>query len=74
MKLVSEVYENLGKTLLTIGQAVIIGTLAAWLFSKEAISFTAGTLGLVLSFILFFVGLGFIQKSHYVKKLEEKEK
>jgi hypothetical protein len=71
MKIVSEVYSELGKALLGVGQAIIIAALVAKFFTKELISWWLVLAGIIFSFAPTGAGLFFIQKAHNLKKVEE---
>lgn len=71
MKIVSEVYGELGKTLLGIGQAMLVAALVAKFFAKGSISWWAIIAGIVSSLVPISVGLSAIQKAHNLKKIEE---
>lgn len=72
MDLSSDVYRELGKTFINIGQAVIIATLAAWLLSKEHAAWWLGLISLGLSIVLITLGLALIQKAYWTKQREER--
>jgi len=71
MKIVSDVYSELGKTLLGIGQAILIATLVAKFFTIEPISWWIVVAGVSFSLVPTVWGLTFIQKAYYVKKRKE---
>ncbi len=70
MRIVSDVYSESGKALLGVGQAVLIATAIAKLFSTEPISWLAVLAGIFLSVVPIAFGLAFIQKAHDLEKLE----
>ncbi len=72
MKLVSDAYRELGKTVLNIGQGVIIALLVALLL-RERVSPWLEMLGLVAGALLIVAGISLIQKAHHTQKLEELE-
>jgi ABC-type glycerol-3-phosphate transport system permease component len=73
MKIVSHVYSESGKALLGVGQAVLIATAIAKLFSNEPVPWWAVLAGFFLSLAPILVGLALIQRAYYLKKDEEKQ-
>jgi CDP-diglyceride synthetase len=73
MKIVSEVYNESGKALIGVGQAVLIATAIAKLFSSEPVPWWAVIAGLILSLVPTLGGLALIQKAYFLKKVEEKQ-
>lgn len=71
MKIVSDVYSELGKALLGIGQAILVAALVGKFFTKESVSWWIVFGGVLFSFAPTAVGLYFIQKAHNLKKAEE---
>ncbi len=71
MKIVSDVYSELGKTLLGIGQAILIAAVVGKFFTKEPVSWWIVIAGILFSFVPTAWGLVFVQRAHYVKKREE---
>jgi uncharacterized membrane protein len=72
LALVSESYREIGKTLLNIGQSVIIAMFLALLL-KERVSPWFGVIGMLGGSGFIVLKIYFIQKAHYKQKLEEKE-
>jgi FtsH-binding integral membrane protein len=70
MKIVSTVYSEFGKTLLGVGQAILIATMIAKFFTKEPISWLTVVAGIVFSLAPTLWGLGLIQKAYYLRKTE----
>jgi hypothetical protein len=66
------VYSESGKALLGVGQAVLIATAIAKLFSNEPVPWWAVLAGFMLSLVPTFAGLALIQRAYYHKKDEEK--
>jgi len=73
MKIVSDVYSESGKALLGVGQAVLIATAIAKLFSNEPVPWWAVLVGIVFSLAPTLGGLYLIQKAYYLKKDEENQ-
>jgi CDP-diglyceride synthetase len=73
MKIVSDVYSESGKALLGVGQAVLIATAIAKLFSNQPVPWWAVLAGLIFSLAPIFGGLALIQRAYYHKKDEEKQ-
>jgi len=71
MKFVSEVYSELGKTLLGVGQAILIAALVGKFFTKETISSWVVLAGIIFSVVPMAGGLALIQKAYHLKKDKE---
>jgi uncharacterized membrane protein len=61
-----------GKTLLNIGQGIMIAMLVALLL-KERISPWLGVIGIAGGAVSLIFGIYYIQKAYHKEKLEEKE-
>lgn len=70
--LVSESYREIGKTLLNIGQSIIIAMFLALLL-KERVSPWLGVIGIASGIVSLILGIYYVQKAYYKEKLEEKE-
>jgi len=70
MKIVSDVYSELGKALLGVGQAILIAAVVGKFFTKESVSWWIVLAGIVFSFVPTAWGLILIQKAYYVKMRE----
>jgi hypothetical protein len=70
MKIVSEVYSEVGKALVNAGLGTFLASLLAWLFTKEPVEWWNFPLGVVLALAQVFLGAWLIQVSHNVKKKE----
>ncbi len=71
MKIVSDVYNEFGKALLGVGQAMLVAALIAKFFTKEPISWWAVIAGIVFSFVPTAWGL-FSSKKLIMPKKERK--
>jgi drug/metabolite transporter (DMT)-like permease len=72
MKLVSDAYRELGKTVLSIGQGMILVMLVALLL-KEHVSAWIGLLGLSTGIMCIIGGVFLVQRAHYKQRMQEKK-
>ncbi|MDZ7290982.1 MAG: hypothetical protein ONB44_12395 [candidate division KSB1 bacterium] len=70
--LVSDSYREMGKTLLNIGQSIIIAMFLALLL-KERVSPWLGVIGIASGIISIILGIYYVQKAYHKRKLEEKQ-
>ncbi len=71
MKIISEVYSEVGKALVNAGVGLNIAALIAWLFTKEAVAWWALPFGIFTGAAQVLTGAWLIQAAHRVKKSEE---
>jgi len=72
MDLSSDVYRELGKTFINIGQAIIIATLVAWLVAGEHSPWWLSLIAIVSGALIVILGLVVIQKAYRTKQEEER--
>ncbi len=70
MKIVSDVVSELGKTLLGVGQAILIAAVVGKFFTKEPIPWWIVLVGILFSLLPIIGGLALIQRAHHIKKEE----
>jgi FtsH-binding integral membrane protein len=71
MKIVSEVYSEVGKALVNTGLGTLLASLIAWLFTKESIAWWNFPVGVVLALAQVFFGAWLIQAAHHIKIKKE---
>jgi multidrug transporter EmrE-like cation transporter len=70
MKIVSEVYSEVGKASVNAGLGFLLAALVALLFTKEPIEWWKFPVGIVLVLAHIFIGAWFIQIAHRIKERE----
>lgn len=71
MKIVSEVYSEVGKAFVNAGLGFLLAALIAWLFTKEPIEWWKIPIGIIVVLANVIIGAWLIQISHQVKKRED---
>jgi len=71
MKIVSEVYNEVGKAFVNAGVGMNIAAMVAWLFTKEAIAWWVLPFGICVGIVQVLAGAWFIQAAHRVNKTED---
>jgi phosphotransferase system glucose/maltose/N-acetylglucosamine-specific IIC component len=68
MKIVSEVYSEVGKAAVNAGMGLIIAAMIAWLLTKEPIPWWVFPIGIIIGLVQIFVGAWLIQAANQIKK------
>jgi multidrug transporter EmrE-like cation transporter len=71
MKIVSEVYSEVGKAFVNAGLGFMLAAMIAWLFTKEPIEWWKVPVGIIVVLANVIIGAWLIQISHQVKEKEE---
>lgn len=71
MRIVSEVYSEVGKALVNSGLGFLLAVLVAWLFTKEPVIWWKIPGGIFAGLAQAFFGAWLIQIAHFVKERED---
>jgi hypothetical protein len=70
MKIVSEVYSEVGKAFVNTGLGVVLAALIAWLFTNQSVAWWKFPIGIALGLVQVLVGAWLIQAGYHIKKAE----
>lgn len=72
MKIVQEVYSEVGKAFVNAGLGFAFAILIAWFVTKDPVAWWKFFLGIITGLIQVFIGAAFIQVAHRVSEKEDK--
>jgi FtsH-binding integral membrane protein len=71
MKIVSEVYSEVGKALVNAGLGFLLAVLVAWLLTKELVAWWKFPIVIIVVLAQVFSGAWLIQVAHNIKERKE---